>query len=80
MVAGLTEEWIEAAIAPVLAKPRGIIVLGSKGSWLVAAPAADGESTLLAPPLTELSAALLAIARAACVLAVEVELEDPVTA
>jgi hypothetical protein len=32
MVAGLRDELIEAAIAPVFPKPIGIIVLGSNGN------------------------------------------------
>ena len=66
MVTGFRDELIEAATAPLLAKPRGIIVLGSNGSWLVAAPAAEGESILVALPMAEASAALAAVPPTAC--------------
>jgi len=81
MVTGFTDELIEAATAPLLAKPRGIIVLGSNGScWLVAAPAAEGESILVALPMAEASAALAAVPPAACAAYVLVPvLEEPVT-
>ena len=69
MVTGFRDELIEAATAPLLAKPRGIIVLGSNGSWLVAAPAAEGESILVALPMAEASAALAAVPLAACAAA-----------
>ena len=64
MFAALMDELIVAAMAPELAKPAGIIVLGSNGSWVVAAPAAEGESMAVAPPLAE--ATLLAAALAPC--------------
>ncbi len=60
--AGLMEELIEAPSAPALAEFRGIIVLGSNGSWLATAPATEGESVLATPPLAEESAASLAVA------------------
>ena len=78
MVTGFRDELIEAATAPLLAKPRGIIVLGSNGSWLVAAPAAEGESMLVAPPIAEASAAFAAVPPAACVAFVVVPVvEEP---
>jgi len=46
-VAALIDELNEAASAAELPEPRGIIVLGSKGSCLLAALAAEGESVLL---------------------------------
>jgi hypothetical protein len=61
-VAGFRYELIEAATAPLLAKPRGIIVLGSNGSWLVAAPAAEGLSVLVALLAAEASAACVVAA------------------
>jgi len=66
MVAALRDELIEAAIAPELAVLRGIIVLGSKGNWLVAAPAAEGDSALATPPLADESADPLGVAPAGC--------------
>ena len=59
MFTALMDELIVAAMAPELAKPAGIIVLGSNGSWVVAAAAAEGESMAVAPPLAE--ATLLAV-------------------
>jgi hypothetical protein len=80
MVTGFRDELIEAATAPLLAKPRGIIVLGSNGSWLVAAPAAEGESILVALPMAEASAALAAVPPAVCAVYVLVPVaEEPVT-
>jgi hypothetical protein len=67
MFTGFRDELIEAATAAVFPVLRGIIVLGSNGSWLVAAPAAEGESILVAPPTAEASAALAAVPPAACV-------------
>ena len=59
--AGLTEELMAAPIAPAMPEFRGIIVLGSNGSWLATAPATDGERVLAMPPFAEESAASLAV-------------------
>ena len=77
--AGLIEELMEAPIAAALPKFRGIIVLGSKGSWLATAPATEGESVAARPPFAEESAASLAVALAGCadpVAAVPVPVSD----
>ena len=66
MFAALMDELIEEATAPVLPKPRGIIVFGSKGSWLRAAPAVEGESEFAIPPLAKLPAISLAAAPFPC--------------
>jgi len=76
MVTGLRYELIEAATAPLLAKPRGIIVLGSNGSWLVAALAAEGESLLVALSVAEASAACVVDVFAAWVVALVVVVLD----
>jgi hypothetical protein len=62
MVTGFRYELIEAAAAPLLAKPRGNIVLGSNGSWLVAAPAAEGERVSVALPVLEATCVLAVVA------------------
>jgi hypothetical protein len=66
MVAALRDELIEAATAPELAVPRGIIVLGSKGNWLADAPAAEGDKAPATPPFADESADALGMAPAAC--------------
>ena len=66
MLAALMEELIEAAIAPGLPELRGIIVFGSNGSWLVAAPAAEGESMPAMPLFAAAIAAPLVVAPAGC--------------
>jgi hypothetical protein len=58
MVDVLRAELMDAAAALALPKPRGIIVFGSKGSWLVAAPAVEGERLLAIPPIADVRAAL----------------------
>jgi hypothetical protein len=67
MVAALRDELNEAATALLLPAVTGIIVLGSNGSWLVAAPAVDGDSALAMPLFAAATAAALAVAPAACV-------------
>ena len=37
------------------------MVFGSKGSWLIVAPATEGESMLVKPPFTVVAAVLLAV-------------------
>jgi hypothetical protein len=64
----LSEFLIEAAIAAALAELIGIMVVGSKGNWVVAAPAAEGESMLAIPLFAAATWALL-IACAAFVCA-----------
>jgi hypothetical protein len=56
----------------------GIIVVGSKGNWLVAA--VEGESSFVVLSLVELSAAVLAVVPAAFAAAVVVVVESAVTA
>ena len=62
IVAAFIEELIEAATAAELPDARGIMVFGSKGSWLVAAPAAEGESAPAIPPRTDEAADALGVA------------------
>ena len=66
MFRALMDELMLAETAPELVAPMGIIVLGSKGNWLVAAPAAEGDSALATPPLADESADPLGVAPAAC--------------
>ena len=66
MVAALRDVLNEAATALVLPEVRGIIVFGSNGNWLVAAPATEGDSALAMPPFADESAAALGVAPAAC--------------
>jgi hypothetical protein len=67
MVEEFRAELMDAAAALALPKLRGIIVFGSKGSWLVAAPAAEGEREFAIPLIAEVRAALLGlIAACAC--------------
>ena len=64
MVDVFRTELMDAAAALALPKFRGIIVFGSKGSWLVAAPAAEGERLFAIPLIAEVRAALLGAAAA----------------
>jgi hypothetical protein len=57
---------MDADAALALPKFQGIIVFGSKGSWLVAAPAVEGESVLAIPLFADVSAALSAAAFETC--------------
>ena len=60
--AGLIAELMEAPSAALeLLEFRGIMVLGSKGNWLTAAPATEGERVLAMPPFAEENAASLAV-------------------
>ena len=80
IVAALRDELIEADTAPELAVPRGIMVFGSKGNWLVAAPATEGDSALATPPLADESAVVpLGVCPAACTSPDAPEVVDPVT-
>ena len=75
-MAAFRDELIVAAKAPELLELRGIMVLGSNGSWLAAAPAVEGERALTAPPIADDSAVLLAVA-AGCAAPVGV-VDEPV--
>jgi len=80
MVAAFRDELIVAANALELLEPRGIMVLGSNGSWLVAAPAVEGERAPATPPMAIDDAVVLAVSAAGftCPVGVVAPLVAPV--
>jgi len=80
MVEEFSEELIEAATAPELLELRGIIVFGSNGSWVLAAPAVEGESVLtIPPPVVDSALAPLVVCPTCCTNPDAPFVEEPVT-